>query len=98
GHVRIPDDGTFNFSAARDFTVEVWFSYSGSAREPRLIVKPPEKGVLQRPLDLGLQRDPSSGWSQRDRLFFTLSDGTHLVQLLSRRGGLADDMWLRVAI
>ena len=89
GHVRIPDDGTFNFSATRDFSVEVWFSYSGTDRTPRLISKPPETGTLQRPLDLGLQR---SG-----RLFFTLSDGVNVARVLSRRSDLSDDAWHRVA-
>jgi fibronectin type 3 domain-containing protein len=89
GHVRIPDDGTFNFSPTEDFTVEVWFSYSGSDRTPRLISKPAVGGAPQRPLDLGLQRN--------GRLFFVLSDGTKVARALSRRSDMNDDAWHRVA-
>jgi hypothetical protein len=89
GHVRIPDDSTLNFSVAADFTVEVWFSYSGSDRTPRLISKPAVGGAPQRPLDLGLQRN--------GRLFFVLSDGTNVARALSRRNDMNDDAWHRVA-
>jgi len=88
GHVRIPDDGTFNFSVANDFSIEVWFSYSGSERSPRLISKPPERGFLQRPLDLGLQRN--------GRLFSVLSDGTNVARTVSQRSDLNDDAWHHV--
>ncbi len=89
GHVRIPDDGTFNFNVNESFTIETWFSYSGSDRSPRLISKLAKPGTQERPIDLGLQR---SG-----RVFFTMSDGANVARVMSQRGDLNDDTWHHVA-
>jgi fibronectin type 3 domain-containing protein len=89
GHVVIPDDGTFNFGASDEFTLEAWFSYSGSDRSPRLISKLAKSGTDQRPLDLGLQRN--------GRLFFAISDGTNVARVLSQRNDFNDDEWHHVA-
>jgi hypothetical protein len=87
--VRIPDDGTFDFSVTESFCVEVWFSYSGTDRSPRLVTKLAQDGAQERPLDLGLQ--------QTGRLFFVMSDGANVARVLSQRAGLGDDSWHHVA-
>jgi hypothetical protein len=97
GHVRIPDDGTFNFSATSNFTVEAWFKYSGSGGAPRLISKPPERGQQERPLDMGLQRTGGFGGTTPQRVFFTLSDGVNVAHVLARHGNMSDDRWHHVA-
>jgi hypothetical protein len=89
GHVRIPDDEAFDFNASENFTIEVWFSYAGTDRSPRIISKLSQSGTGERPLDLGLQR---SG-----RLFFVMSDGVNVARVLSQRGDLNDDNWHHVA-
>lgn len=83
GHVRIPDDGTFDFSASEPFTIEVWFSYAGSDRSPRIISKLSDNGTDSRPIDLGLQRT--------GRLFFVMSDGVNFARVMSQRSNLGDD-------
>ena len=40
GHVTIPDDGTFHFGKNDNFTLEMWFRYSGHDRAPRLGAAP----------------------------------------------------------
>lgn len=89
GHVGIRHDEVLNPSTNSDFTVELWFSYAGTDRAPRLLSKVGQAGAQPRPIDLGLQRT--------GRLFFSMSDGTNTARVMSLGGGLDDDAWHHVA-
>jgi len=91
GHVTLADQGEFDFTTNDDFTIESWFRYSGSDRQPRIISHlDPANTEGPRTFDLGFQRATGS-------LFFTVTDGTNAARVITTSESLNDDVWHQVS-